>query len=120
MSKITKKEALKMRHARLRRKLAGTAERPRLSVCRTGAHIYAQVIDDDFGNTLVSASTVEKEMREQKLAANMKSAAIIGKAIAERALAKNIKAVVFDRGGFPFHGCIKAVADAAREAGLEF
>ncbi len=120
MSKITKKEALKMRHARLRRRLAGTAERPRLSVCRTGAHIYAQVIDDDLGCTLVSASTVEKEMREQKLAANMKSAAIIGKTIAERALEKGIKEVVFDRGGFPFHGCIKAVADAAREAGLVF
>ena len=120
MSKITKKEALKMRHARLRRKLAGTAERPRLSVCRTGAHIYAQIIDDDLGCTLVSASTVEKEMRAQKLAANMKSATIIGKAIADRALAKGLKAVVFDRGGFPFHGCIKAVADAAREAGLEF
>ena len=94
MSKITKKEALKMRHARLRRKLAGTAERPRLSVCRTGAHIYAQIIDDDLASTIVSASTVEKEMREQKLGANMKSAAIIGKAIAERALAKEIKAVV--------------------------
>lgn len=120
MSKITKKEALRMRHARLRRKLSGTAERPRLSVCRTGAHIYVQLIDDEIGNTLASASTVEKEMRAQKLAANVKSAEIIGKTIAERALAMNIKAVVFDRGGFPFHGCIKAVADAAREAGLEF
>lgn len=120
MSKMTKKEAIRMRHARLRRKLAGTPERPRLSVCRTAAHIYVQLIDDEAGRTLASASTVEKEMREQKLSANMKSAAVIGKAIAERALALNIKEVVFDRGGFPFHGCVKAVADAAREAGLVF
>ena len=120
MSKITKKEALKMRHARLRRKLAGTAERPRLSVCRTGAHIYAQLIDDELGNTLASASTVEKAMREQKLSANIKSAAVIGKTIAERAQAINIKSVVFDRGGFLYHGKIKALAEAAREAGLKF
>ena len=120
MSKLTKKEALKLRHARLRKTLAGTAERPRLSVCRTGAHIYAQLIDDDKGNTLASASTVEKEMRAQKLAANIKSAVIIGRTIAERAQAINVKAVVFDRGGFLYHGCIKALADAAREAGLEF
>jgi len=120
MSKMTKKDAIRMRHARLRRNLAGTPERPRLSVCRTAAHIYVQLIDDEAGRTLASASTVEKEMRAQKLAANMKSAAIIGKAIAERTLALNIKEVVFDRGGFPFHGCVKAVADAAREAGLVF
>ena len=81
---------------------------------------YVQLIDDEAGRTLASASTVEKEMRAQKLAANMKSAAIIGKTIAERTLALNIKEVVFDRGGFPFHGCVKAVADAAREAGLVF
>ena len=120
MSKITKKEALKMRHARLRRKLAGTAEVPRLSVCRTGAHIYVQVINDDNGTTLVSASTVEKEMRAQKLAANVKSAQIIGRTIAERCKALNIESVVYDRGGFPYHGCIQALADAAREAGLKF
>lgn len=120
MSKITKKEARDMRHERLRRKLAGTADMPRLSVCRTGAHIYTQLINDDEGVTLASASTVEKEMRAQKLAANIKSATVIGRSIAERAIAKGIKKVVFDRGGFPYHGCIKAVADAAREAGLEF
>ena len=120
MSKITKKEALKMRHARLRRKLAGTAEVPRLSVCRTGAHIYVQVINDDNGTTLASASTVEKAMREQKLSANVKSAQIIGRTIAERCKALNIESVVYDRGGFPYHGCIKALADAAREGGLKF
>ena len=120
MSKISKKEALKLRHKRLRKKVSGTAEKPRLSVCRTGMHIYAQVIDDDLGNTIVSASTMEKEFREQKLHANVKSAAVIGKAIAERAIAKNIKVVVFDRGGFVYHGCVKALADAARAAGLEF
>lgn len=120
MSKMTKKEAIRMRHARLRRNLAGTPTRPRLSVCRTAAHIYVQLIDDEAGRTLASASTVEKEMREQKLSANIKSATVIGKTIAERALALNIKEVVFDRGGFPYHGCIAAVADAAREAGLVF
>lgn len=120
MSKITKKEALKFRHARLRRKLSGTAEQPRLSVCRTGAHIYVQLINDDNGCTLASASTVEKEMRAQKMSANVKSAMVIGRTIAERSLALNVKKVVFDRGGFPYHGCVKAVAEAAREAGLEF
>ncbi len=120
MSKTTKKIARVRRHIRLRKKLAGTPEAPRLSVCRTGAHIYAQVIDDKAGRTLVSASTLEPSMREQKLAANMKSAAIIGKTIAERALAANLTRVVFDRGGFLYHGCIKTLADAAREAGLKF
>ena len=93
---------------------------PRLCVCRTAAHIYSQVIDDEAGVTLVAAATVEKPFREQKLAANMKSAEVIGQAIAERALAKEIKKVVFDRGGFPYHGCVKALAEAARKAGLEF
>ena len=120
MSKISKKEALKLRHKRLRKKVAGTAAVPRLSVCRTGMHIYAQVIDDDLGTTLVSASTTEKVFREQNLHANVKSAAVIGKAVAERAIAKNVKTVVFDRGGFVYHGCVKALAEAAREAGLEF
>ena len=120
MSKTTKKIARVRRHIRLRKKLAGTPEVPRLSVCRTGAHIYAQVIDDQAGRTLVSASTLEAGMREQKLAAYMKSAAIIGKTIAERALAANLTRVVFDRGGFLYHGCIKTLADAAREAGLKF
>ena len=120
MSKQTKKQARVRRHARLRRKLAGTAAMPRLSVCRTGSHIYAQIIDDDRQTTLTAASTLEKEMREQKLHANVAAATVIGKRIAEKALALNVKNVVFDRGGFLYHGCIKALADAAREAGLVF
>jgi len=120
MSKQTKKQARARRHARLRRRLAGTAAVPRLSVCRTGSHIYAQINDDDRMTTLTAASTLEKDMREQKLRANVAAGAIIGKRIAEKALAINIKSVVFDRGGFLYHGCIKALADAAREAGLEF
>ena len=120
MSKTSKKEALQMRHARIRKTLAGTAAKPRLSVCRTGMNIYAQLIDDEKGETLVSASTVEKEFRAQKLHANVKSAEVIGKTIAERGKAKNITEVVFDRGGFPFHGCVKALAEAARAAGLQF
>lgn len=120
MSKTTKKEQRDRRHRRLRVNLAGTAEAPRLSVCRTGMHIYAQIIDDDQSLTLVSATTTEAASREQKLSANMKSAEIIGKLVAERAIEKGIKKVVFDRGGFPYHGCIKALADSARKAGLEF
>ena len=115
----TNKQRLK-RHKRVRAKISGTPEMPRLCVCRTGAHIYAQVIDDEAGRTLVAASTVEKVFRDQKLAANVKSAQVIGAAIAQRALEKEIKTVVFDRGGFPYHGCVKALADAAREAGLQF
>jgi len=120
MSKLSKKKARIRRHNRLRQKVAGTAEIPRLCVCRTGSHIYAQVIDDDSQNTLLTASTVEKAMREQKLSSNVSSAVIIGKTIAERALAANLKKVVFDRGGFAYHGCVKALADAARATGLEF
>jgi large subunit ribosomal protein L18 len=120
MSKLSKKESRIRRHRRLRQKVSGTPEVPRLSVCRTGAHIYVQVIDDVAGRTLLAASTLEKAFREEKLAANVKSAVIMGKTIAERAQAAGLKKVVFDRGGFPYHGCIKALADAAREAGLEF
>lgn len=120
MSKLSKKEARIRRHRHIRNKVSGTAAQPRLCVCRTQAHIYTQVIDDEAGVTLVAAATVEKDFRAQKLSANVKSAEIIGQAIAERAMAKDIKKVVFDRGGFPYHGCIKALADAARKAGLEF
>ena len=120
MSKMTKKEQRDRRHRRLRVKLSGTAEAPRLSVCRTGLHLYAQIIDDDKSMTLVSATTTEAASREQKLSANMKSAEVIGKLVAERAIEKGIKKVVFDRGGFPYHGCITALADSARKAGLEF
>ncbi len=120
MSKTTKKEARQMRHARIRKTVSGTADKPRLSVCRTGMNIYAQLIDDEKGVTLASAATVEKEFRAQNLHANIKSAEVIGKAIAERGKEKNITEVVFDRGGFPFHGCVKALAEAARAAGLKF
>lgn len=120
MSKLSKKESRIRRHRRLRQKLSGTAEVPRLSVFRSDCHIYVQVIDDVAGRTILSVSTVEKVFREEHLAANVKSAQIIGKTVAERALAAGLKKVVYDRGGFAFHGCIKALADAAREAGLEF
>ncbi|MFA6815437.1 MAG: 50S ribosomal protein L18 [Lentisphaeria bacterium] len=120
MSKLSKKDARIRRHNRLRQKLSGTAEVPRLSVCRTGSHLYVQMIDDEASCTLLSCSTLEKEMREQKLSANVVSATIIGRTVAERAVAKDIKKVVFDRGGYTYHGCVKAVADAARKAGLEF
>jgi large subunit ribosomal protein L18 len=102
-------------HDRIRRKLAGTGERPRLNVYRSLNHIYAQVIDDHTGQTLVSASSIKL-----KTGGNVAAAKEIGKAVAEAAVKQGIKKVVFDRGGFLYHGRIKALADAAREAGLEF
>ena len=112
----TKRNAIRQRiHERIRRKLAGTGERPRLNVYRSLNHIYAQVIDDQTGQTLVSASSIKA-----KTGGNIAAAKEIGKAVAEKAVAKGIKKVVFDRGGFLYHGRIKALADAAREAGLEF
>jgi large subunit ribosomal protein L18 len=108
-------------HQRIRKKLAGTAARPRLSIHFSGKHVYAQVIDDDDGKTLVAASTTEKSLASKnKVAANRASAEVIGKTIAERLLAKKIDNVVFDRGGFVYHGKVKALADAAREGGLKF
>jgi large subunit ribosomal protein L18 len=104
-------------HKRLRRRVRGTPERPRLAVFRSLKHIYAQVIDDDQGNTLASASSAEKNGASGGNVAGAKS---IGKLVAERAKEKGIKAVVFDRGGYLYHGRVKALADAAREAGLEF
>ena len=104
-------------HARIRRKMQGTAERPRLNVYRSLNHIYAQVIDDSQGVTLVSASTVAGKV---KTGGNVAAAKEVGKQVAERAQEKGIKKVVFDRGGYLYHGRIKALADAAREAGLEF
>ncbi len=112
----TKRNAIRQRiHSRIRRKLAGTAERPRLNVYRSLNHIYAQVIDDQTGTTIVSASTIKS-----KTGGNVVAAREIGKSIAELAVEKGVKKVVFDRGGFLYHGRIKALADAAREAGLEF
>ncbi|SDG52460.1 50S ribosomal protein L18 [Marvinbryantia formatexigens] len=109
------------KHRRLRNRFAGTAERPRLAVFRSNNHMYAQIIDDSVGNTLVSASTLQKEVKaELEKTNNVDAAAYLGKVIAERALEKGIKTVVFDRGGFIYQGKIQALADAAREAGLEF
>ena len=122
---MVKKEArAKVRvkkHMRIRNRFSGTPERPRLAVFRSNNHMYAQIIDDTVGNTLVSASTVQKEVKaELEKTNNVDAAAYLGKVIAERALEKGIKVVVFDRGGFIYQGKIAALADAAREAGLEF
>jgi large subunit ribosomal protein L18 len=104
-------------HKRIRRKLRGSTERPRLAIYRSLNHIYAQVIDDVEGQTLVSASTIEKDLRGST-GGNIDAARRVGKTVAERALAKGIESVVFDRGGYLYHGRIKALTDAAREAGL--
>jgi large subunit ribosomal protein L18 len=121
MAAVSREVARKRRHERVRKKVSGTAERPRLNVYRSLDNIYVQVVDDSTGNTLVSASTVDKELRSQ-LAALKKTdqAKAVGKAVAERALAKGIKEVVFDRGGYPYHGRVKALADGSREGGLVF
>ena len=120
---ITKKSRSEIRHkkhARLRNRISGTAERPRLCVFRSNNHMYAQVIDDVKGHTLCAASTMDKDAKDLEYTDNVDAAAFVGKTIAERALAKGIKEVVFDRGGFIYHGKVKALAEAAREAGLEF
>jgi len=114
----TRRNAIRQRiHARIREKLAGTGARPRLNVYRSLNHIYAQVIDDQTGRTLASASSLAMKL---KTGGNVAAAKEIGKAVAERAVEKGIKQVVFDRGGYLYHGRIKALADAAREAGLQF
>jgi large subunit ribosomal protein L18 len=118
IKKIEKKEIRNRIHKRIRRKLAGTAARPRLAVFRSVAHIYAQVIDDEKGATVVSASSVDKSGKTN--GGNVAAAKAIGKLVAQRAKEKGIKSVVFDRGGYQYHGRVKALADAAREAGLEF
>ena len=121
VSKVSRSAVRTEKHRRLRRHLAGTAERPRLAVFRSNSHMYAQIIDDTVGKTLVSASTLQKEIKaELDNTDNVEAAAYVGKVIAERALAAGIKTVVFDRGGFIYQGKIQALADAAREAGLEF
>jgi len=113
--------ARKKRQVRVRRKVQGSQDRPRLCVFRSSKHIYAQIIEDSTGSTLISVSTVSKELGgDLKTSGNVEAAKLIGKKIAERALAKNITQVVFDRNGFLYHGRIKALADAAREAGLSF
>ena len=117
IKKMDSKKARAKRHARVRSKISGTPERPRLSVYRSTKHIYEQLIDDVNGVTLVSASSVEMKLEN---GGNIAAATAVGKEIAERAIAKEIKNVVFDRGGYIYHGRVKALAEAAREAGLEF
>ncbi|MDI3533684.1 MAG: large subunit ribosomal protein [Thermosediminibacterales bacterium] len=121
IKKQNRNEARKRRHLRARKKIFGTAERPRLNVFRSLNHIYAQVINDETGNTLVSASTLDREIKGKiQKTGNIDAAKLVGKLIAERALNKGIKKVVFDRGGYIYHGRVAALAEAAREAGLEF
>ena len=121
--KISKERrvARKKRQSRVRKKVTGSVERPRLCVFRSTKHIYAQIIEDETGKTLATASTVAKTTGDSvKYSGNVEAAKVIGKRIAEQALAKDIKQVVFDRNGFLYHGRVKALADAAREAGLTF
>ena len=118
VSKTDRKLELARRHKRIRTKISGTAERPRLCVHRSNSNIYVQIIDDVAGNTLVQASTLDKEVKEKH--ANKVAAKEVGTLIAKRATAKKIKEVVFDRGGYIYHGVIEEVAKAAREGGLEF
>jgi large subunit ribosomal protein L18 len=124
MKMVRKESRQKVRvkkHMRIRNRFSGTAERPRLAVFRSNNHMYAQIIDDTVGHTLVAASTLEKEIKaELEKTNNVDAAAYLGTVIAKRAIEKGIKEVVFDRGGFIYQGKIAALADAAREAGLEF
>ncbi len=121
VNKKSRQEVRVKKHMRIRNRLSGTTERPRLAVFRSNNHMYAQIIDDTVGNTLVAASTVEKEVKaELEKTNNVDAAAYLGTVIAKRAIEKGIDTVVFDRGGFLYHGKIAALADAAREAGLKF
>jgi large subunit ribosomal protein L18 len=115
-----KAELRQRRHVRVRKKVVGTAERPRLAVFRSNAHITAQVIDDSTGRTLASAASVEKDVRSAGGTGNKSAAATVGRLVASRARDAGVTRVVFDRGGFLYHGRVAALADAAREAGLEF
>jgi len=118
VSKTDRKLERDRRHARVRKKVSGTAERPRLCVYRSNTNIYAQIIDDVAGITLVAASTLDKEVKTKK--SNVEAAKEVGALIAKRATAKNIKTVVYDRSGYIYHGVVKELAEAAREGGLEF
>jgi len=120
LTKVSKNKKRGFSHDRIRKKMQGTAERPRLNVYRSLNHIYVQVIDDLNGKTLVSASTAEGNKEKRATGGNVASAKAVGKALAERAKAKGVTKVVFDRGGYIYHGRVKALADAAREAGLQF
>lgn len=119
ITKLDKNATRKKRHARVRAKLSGTSTRPRLNVFRSNKHIYAQVIDDMNGVTLASASTLDKDLNLES-SSNVEAAQKIGELVAKRAVEKGITAVVFDRGGYLYHGRIQALADAARENGLQF
>ena len=121
VSKKSRSEVRVKKHMRLRHRFAGTAKRPRLAVFRSNNHMYAQIIDDSVGHTLAAASTAEKAVKaELEKTNNVAAAAYVGTVIAKRALEKGIEEVVFDRGGFLYHGKVQALADAAREAGLKF
>ena len=118
IKKIDRKAERERRHARVRNKVSGTADRPRLCVFRSNSNLYAQIIDDVAANTLVAASTLDKEVKTKL--SNKEAAKEVGSLVAKRALEKNIKEVVFDRGGYIYHGVIKELAEAAREGGLTF
>jgi large subunit ribosomal protein L18 len=118
ISKIDRKATRQRRHLRVRTKVSGTAECPRLCVYRSNTNLYAQIIDDVAGNTIVSCSTLDKDVKTKH--ANKEAAKEVGTLIAKKAIEKNIKTVVFDRGGYIYHGVVKELAEAAREAGLEF
>ena len=120
MNTIYKAKLLQKRKWRIRKKVTGTAVRPRLSVKFSSKHVYAQAINDETGTTLVFLSSLDGELRKQKLAANLAGAKVLGEAFARKAKEAGVSSVVFDRGGFLFHGRVKALADAAREGGLEF
>lgn len=121
INKQSKNVSREKRHLRVRKKVSGTAERPRLNVYRSEMNIYAQVIDDLAGKTLVSASTLDKEIKESNpVGSNKEAAKAVGELVAKRALEKGIKTVVFDRGGYIYHGRVKELAEAARSAGLDF
>ena len=121
VSKDNRSVVRQNKHRKIRNRFSGTAERPRLAVFRSNNHMYAQIIDDTVGNTLVSASTVQSDIKSEiEKTNNVDAAAYLGTVIAKKALDKGIKTVVFDRGGFIYQGKVKALADAAREAGLEF
>ncbi len=121
INKVDKNKTRKKRHLRIRKVVNGTVERPRLSVFRSSKHIYAQLIDDKNGNTLVSASTLDEELEGKYVnGGNVEAAKLVGEIIAKRAIDKGYKIVVFDRSGYLYHGRIKALADSARETGLQF
>ena len=121
VSKKSRQEVRVKKHMKMRNRFSGTAERPRLAVFRSNNHMYAQIIDDTVGKTLVAASTLEKEVKaELEKTSNVDAAAYVGTLIAKRAIEKGIKEVVYDRGGFIYQGKVAALAEAAREAGLEF